>query len=244
MYNKKGFLQIKHLLLAVVILLNLLAPVNTVSAEVSGNTIGESGFSAVLYNNSNGLPTSEANAIAQTQSGFIWIGGYSGLIRYDRNDFYRFDSSVGITSVMSLYVDGEDRLWIGTNDNGKFLSFGKGQELISLSVRAIAEDASGNIILATTEGMAYIDSNCDLHVIEDSRIEDKFVCRLKTDADGVIYGSTMDGSFFSMENLAVTSFCDGKELGIGEVFCICPDLSEKGKVYLGMEDSSGVCKEH
>lgn len=79
------------------------------------------GISAVLYDNSNGLPTSEANAIAQTQNGFIWIGGYSGLVRYDRNDFYRFDSSLGITSVMSLYVDDGDRIWIGTNDSGAVL---------------------------------------------------------------------------------------------------------------------------
>ena len=247
MHNKKCFLKFKHLLLTVAVLLNLLVPFSTVSAEISGDT-EELGFSAVLYDNSNGLPTSEANAIAQTRNGFIWIGGYSGLIRYDGNDFNRFDSSLGITSVMSLYVDGEDRLWIGTNDNGaalydngEFRFFGKEEGLISLSVRAIAEDASGNIILATTEGMAYIDSSYELQMIEDPEIEDKFVCRLKTGADGVIYGSTMDGCFFSMENLEVTYAYDGKELGIGEVFCICPDPNEKGKVYLGMEDSTIVC---
>ena len=31
-------------------------------------------YSAVLYDNTNGLPTSEANAIAQTSEGFLWIG--------------------------------------------------------------------------------------------------------------------------------------------------------------------------
>ncbi len=44
---------------------------------------------AVVYNNTNGLPTSEANAIAETSEGFIWIGSYSGLIRYDGNSFER-----------------------------------------------------------------------------------------------------------------------------------------------------------
>ena len=38
-------------------------------------------YSAVLYDNLNGLPTSQANAIAQTEDGFIWIGSYAGLIR-------------------------------------------------------------------------------------------------------------------------------------------------------------------
>lgn len=237
-----------HLFLAVFVILSLLAPVSTISAEESDTSEEEWGFSAILYDNSNGLPTSEANAIAQTRNGFIWIGGYSGLIRYDGNDFYRFDSSMGISSVMSLYVDKEDRLWIGTNDNGaavydngQIRYFGKADGLISLSVRAIAEDAFGNIVLATTQGMAYIDDKYELHIIEDSEIAEKFVCRLKTDAEGVVYGSTVDGCFFSMDNLAVTYFYDGKELGIGEAFSICPDPGEKGKVYLGMGDSTVVC---
>ena len=85
-------------------------------------------------------------------------------------------------------MDKKDRLWIGTNDNGavlydngEFQFFGKEEGLISLSVRAIAEDASGNIILATTQGVAYIDDNYELHMIEDPEIEEKFVCRLKTE---------------------------------------------------------------
>lgn len=37
------------------------------------------GFSAVMYNNLNGLPTADATAIAETGEGFIWIGSYAGL---------------------------------------------------------------------------------------------------------------------------------------------------------------------
>ena len=44
-------------------------------------------YSGVLYNNTNGMPTSEANAVAETSDGFIWIGSYSGLSRYDGNSF-------------------------------------------------------------------------------------------------------------------------------------------------------------
>ena len=78
----------------------------------------EAEYTSVLYDKTSGLPTSEANAITQSDNGFIWIGGYSGLIRYDGNSFYRYDSSIGITSVVSLFYDSQKRLWIGTNDNG------------------------------------------------------------------------------------------------------------------------------
>ena len=116
-----------------------------VSAQAAGNDGGdEAGTAAALYNNRNGLPTSEANAVVQSGDGFIWIGGYSGLIRYDGNEFYRFDATTGITSVVSLYVDSKDRLWIGTNDrgivlyeHGDFSFFGKDQGLQSASERSI-----------------------------------------------------------------------------------------------------------
>ena len=245
MRSKKFSFLIKHLFIAIFTLSCLLIPVNIVFAEEANV---EWGFSAFLYDNSNGLLTSEANAIAQTGNGFIWIGGYSGLTRYDGNNFYHFDSSTGITSVNTLYVDSKDRLWIGTNDNGvvvrvrgEFQFFGREDGLISLSVRAICEDAAGNIILATTEGMAYINNDYELHMVEDPRIEEKYVRILKADADGIIYGSTMDSCIFSMENLELTSFYDGGELGIGDIICITPDLNEKGKVYLGTGGSDIVC---
>ena len=76
-------------------------------------------YTSVLYDSTNGMPTSEANAIAQSSDGFIWLGGYSGLVRYDGNSFYRYDSSSGISSVFALYVDDNNRIWIGTNENGK-----------------------------------------------------------------------------------------------------------------------------
>ena len=41
------------------------------------------GYSVLLYDATNGLPTSDANVIMSTTDGFIWIGGYSGLICYD-----------------------------------------------------------------------------------------------------------------------------------------------------------------
>lgn len=115
----------------------------------------QDGFSAILYNNPNGLPTSEANAIAETSEGFIWIGSYAGLIRYDGNTFERFDSTTGIANVRNLFVDSRDRLWIGTNDSGVFLmtrgalqQWDKSEGMLSSSVRAIVEDMNGKLTSA------------------------------------------------------------------------------------------------
>ncbi|MCD7954891.1 MAG: HD domain-containing protein [Lachnospiraceae bacterium] len=61
-----------------------------------------------VYNESNGLDTGEANAVLQTSDGYIWIGSYGGLLRYDGVDFENFsigDNSVGSSSIRALYED-------------------------------------------------------------------------------------------------------------------------------------------
>ena len=204
----------------------------------------EWGYFTYLYDNSNGLPSSEANAVAQIGIGFIWIGGYSGLTRYDGNEFTHFDLSTQIASVNSLYVDSQDRLWVGTNDSGlavrqraQFSFWGQEDGLKSLSIHALCEDGAGNIIIGTAEGMAYVDPDGVLHTIDDLKIRDKNIRRLRAAPGGVVYGLTADNCIFAMENLQLIAFYEAGELGISEVRSICPDPIEKGKVYLGTATS-------
>lgn len=202
-----------------------------------------SGFSAVLYDNTNGLPTSEANAIAETREGFLWIGSYSGLIRYDGSKFERIDSTTGVTSVVSLYVDSKDRLWIGTNDNGvgvmekgKIHMLENSEGLTSRSIRSFTEDAEGRIYVATTHGMGIIETDGTLHALNESQINDEYICELRMAQDGVIYGETMNGDVFTMKNGKVTGFYDSAKLGTGPIITILPDPEKAGYVYLGTEE--------
>ena len=201
------------------------------------------GFSAVLYDNTNGLPTSEANAIAETREGFLWIGSYSGLIRYDGSKFERIDSTTGITSVVSLYVDSKDRLWIGTNDNGvgvmekgQIRMLENSEGLTSRSIRSFTEDPEGRIYVATTDGMGVIETDGTLHALNESQINDEYICELRIAQDGVIYGETMNGDVFTMKDGKVTGFYDSSKLGTGLIITVLPDPEREGYVYLGTED--------
>ena len=109
---------------------NIHAP-ESVSAEMTENRIGGgysasgqldgAGYTAKLYDATNGLPTSDANCILGTSDGYVWIGGYSGIIRYDGLNFERLDSSDGLTSGRAIFEDSKGRVWVGTNDNGVVL---------------------------------------------------------------------------------------------------------------------------
>ncbi|MCW5579860.1 MAG: hypothetical protein KIS72_00740 [Luteimonas sp.] len=68
-----------------------------------------------------GLPQASINALLQTRDGYLWIGTYGGLARFDGNAFKTFRTSPGglvSNRILSLHEDQRGRLWIGTQDAG------------------------------------------------------------------------------------------------------------------------------
>ncbi|MBQ9482345.1 MAG: HD domain-containing protein [Clostridia bacterium] len=202
-------------------------------------------LSPVLYDSSSGLPTSEANAVAQSAEGFIWIGGYSGLIRYDGNEFYRYPSSSGIASVKCLFVDSQNRLWIGTNENGiavlngdKFKFYTRADGLKSSSIRSIVEDDEGNIMIATTQGLAYVDTTGTLRVINEPLLNKECIKELVS-ANGLIYGVTKDTwHFFTLSSHKLQDFYDTSEIWEDTYAnTIYPDPDDPDFVYIGTRKS-------
>ena len=237
--------KLKTIILVSILLLNAVSfkPLKAEKENIDLSRTGI-GYASVLYDNTNGLPTSEANAIAETEEGFIWIGGYSGLVRYDGSEFVRFDSTTGIASVISLYVDSKDRLWIGTNDSGVFVMknadltrFTREDGLRDLSIREIGENSTGEIFIATTRGIYYIDSGMVMHQLDEPLINDAYIKEFKISSDDVIYGITNDGNLFVIRNKKLTSYYDVDALGIDDVHCILPDNENPGYVYIGTKAS-------
>ena len=205
------------------------------------------GYTSVLYDNTSGLPTSDVNAVAQTHEGFLWIGSYSGLIRYDGNEFYRYSAATGLSSVVSLCVDSRNRLWIGTNDSGVFLLEGDSfrnyddrAQLRSSTVRSMLEDPDGNILIATTEGLSYVDTAGEMHLIDEPALNDQYIWELAEGADGLVYGLTKDGLLFTIENLRMTAGWSTADMDIGTVNTVYPDPEKPGFLYLGTQEATIV----
>lgn len=214
----------------------------TISVDPTGSS---EGFSAVLYDNANGLPTSEANAIVETSDGFIWIGSYAGLIRYDGNTFERMDSTEGLTSVKCLFVDSRDRLWIGTNDNGvavmergELKKWGKLDGMISAHIRAIAEDTTGTIYVATSGGIMMFDSQYNLSAIDDEKIAEANMRELRLGKDGLLYGTTDAGDLMTIRDGKLVSYLSAADSPLNGAGAIFPDPNEPGKLYQEAVDFS------
>jgi energy-coupling factor transport system substrate-specific component len=127
-----------------------------------------------VYSSNNGLPCGEANDIAQTNDGVLWIGTYAGLYRYNGREFRWVDDYESVKNVNCLYVDEEGRLWIGTNDNG--LSIVIREKVVNVldqtdglpsnSVRCIIRASDGYYYVGTTGSLQILMMNNGLKVAE------------------------------------------------------------------------------
>src|SRR5688572_22462532 len=64
-----------------------------------------------------GLPQNSVRAITRTRDGYLWMGTFEGLVRFDGVDFVTFDASntpeFSINFPSSLIEDDGGNLWIG-----------------------------------------------------------------------------------------------------------------------------------
>lgn len=70
-----------------------------------------------VWQTENGLPDNAVTTIVQTHDGYLWLGTYDGLARFDGASFTVFDNNntpeMSSSRIISLFEDGEGNLWIG-----------------------------------------------------------------------------------------------------------------------------------
>ncbi|MBN2165995.1 MAG: response regulator [Marinilabiliaceae bacterium] len=105
-----------------------------------------------------GLTSSRANAIIQDSYGFIWIGTWNGLIKYDGNGVeifqpkYRDTTALTNREITALVEDSDGLIWIGTTNGlnnldprtGKFEHFD-----IKGSILSLFTDSAGDVWIGT-----------------------------------------------------------------------------------------------
>lgn len=200
------------------------------------------GYTSKIYDATNGLPTSDANYILGAKNGYVWIGGYSGIIRYDGNNFERLPTTNGLTSSRAFFEDSKGRIWVGTNDNGVVVI--NGQEvrqytykdgLPSSSIRNFAEDKDGNVFIATATGLAFVKENGLLYQLSHSQLNTERILKLDSDSSGKIYGQTTNGIVFSIKNRNISELYTSDDLEMPKISSILADPINDGKVYFCCE---------
>ena len=174
------------------------------------------------WTTADGLPGMTITAIMQDQKGYIYIGTYDGLVRFDGIEFVNFtrtvDPKYDFASVRAIFQDSNGNLWVGHNDegvtclkpSGEIIKYTTENGIPHNSVRAICEDHSGNIWLGTASGLCYLTpaqkvmQPTGLHELGQETIQ---VSQLYCDTAGRIWVSTaIENDLFVYSNKKIERF--------------------------------------
>ena len=190
-----------------------------------------------VYSSSNGLPCGEANDIAQTNDGVLWIGTYAGLYRYNGREFRWVDNYESVKNVNCLYVDEEGRLWIGTNDNGLSIVIrekvvnilDQSSGLPSNSVRCIVHSSDGYYYVGTAGSLQVIEMNNGLKTA-DTLEEVYYADSITADEEGHVAAVASDGKLFLLEK--GKTLCSLQLPNENEIFNCC-EFAPDGTLMAG-----------
>ena len=132
------------------------------SGAAGAKAVGPTYFLRV-WNTDNGLPDNAVTAAVQTRDGYLWLGTYGGLVRFDGARFTVFNSAntpeLQSDRITGLYEDGKGVLWIGHErgdvtcfHDGKFVSQNVHEAGVRRKVSFIGSDDAGDIWLLNEEG--------------------------------------------------------------------------------------------
>ena len=123
-------------------------------------------YVGTVWQTEQGLPQNSVNAIVQDHRGYLWIGTFGGLARFDGERFTVFGSAdtpgFGSDQILSLYETRSGVLWIGTVDggltrlhDGVATTYTERDGLPSGFISSIRGDAEGNVWINTSRGVAH-----------------------------------------------------------------------------------------
>ncbi len=207
-----------------------------------------------------GLSQSSALAMALDKEGFLWIGTYDGLNRYDGFEFkiYRTDpdmpGSLSDVNIRALLVDSQGTLWVGTKNGGlnrydratdSFTVYMENPDdpkaLPGNQVRALFEDAQGQLWVGCYGGLARMDRKTGAFTVYKSVPEDPSslingdIRHISQDAGGDLWIGT-DGGLSRLN--PKTGECARIHIDSDEnPLVVQATFPENGKIWIGTEAS-------
>jgi signal transduction histidine kinase/ligand-binding sensor domain-containing protein len=168
-----------------------------------------------------GMPRNAVLALATTRDGYLWLGTYEGLARFDGVRFTLFNPStttgIGNAHVSALLVGRDGDLWIATfgggvsrRSGGRFTQYGIRDGLANNFTICLFEDRRGTLWIGTDGGgvSAFRDGHFTTYTVAQG-LPSNFVRRIVDDGHGEpLIGTSLglvrlvDGHFRAVETPA------------------------------------------
>ncbi len=193
----------------------VLLPGSARGQDATGILSGSLGatYSYRAWTTESGLPQESVPAIAQTPDGYLWLGSYGGLARFNGVELRIFDVAdhpqLAGNRIRALHVDRQGVLWIGHTqgavsrfDGRGFTAYGRRHGFPQGPVLAIAEDLEGDLWFGAKGGLArrlggtraqLLRGEAFATYTERDGLPGRVVLSLTVSGDGVLWAGTSAG---------------------------------------------------
>ncbi|MCP4215573.1 MAG: helix-turn-helix domain-containing protein [bacterium] len=160
-----------------------------------------------------GLPADNVRCLAQTPDGYLWVGTYGGLVRFDGVRFQAMDSGDKArtldSTTRSLHVDRRGALWISTfsgltryKDN-RFRYFGEADGLPRDTGFRVFEDVNEKILVtAWADAVYYFERDTEkfLPLPSAEIFKGNFISTILLDSKGILWFGANEEGLFKLVN--------------------------------------------
>jgi signal transduction histidine kinase/ligand-binding sensor domain-containing protein len=149
-----------------------------------------------VWTTAEGLPQNSVNAILQTRDGYMWLGTYGGLVRFDGINFTAISGTEGLQSnrILALCESRDGGFWIGTEggglskySHGSLIHYGKEEGLTDDVVYTVCEDRDTTLWIGTRTGVQCLQRGRILPHPFGGRILDAGVRSIRFTKNGVLW---------------------------------------------------------
>ncbi|HLX72522.1 MAG TPA: two-component regulator propeller domain-containing protein [Verrucomicrobiae bacterium] len=187
------------------------------------------------------LPSSTVTSVVQTPDGYLWVGTYEGLARFDGVRFVTFDPSthpeLGHTRIQALFLDASGTLWINTfrggltsYRDGVFREEWPNQPIFDLRTTMLWSSPN-QVVFMTQMGQvlrrSLSDGSTNWEVVHPPR-NTRPQC---ADHDGVIWYLSRDGRIMRLMNDKIEALADNGGFGSNRVTTLMSDT--EGRIWAG-----------
>jgi|GEM_PF-626242 len=205
------------------------------------------------YNTTDGLPDIMVRSIFQDREGYLWIGSYGGVSRFDGRTFATFTAQDGLADnlVLSILQDREGDLWFSTSNGvsrcdpstlrqARRSSGGAGQRFITFTTReglahhdvmSALQDRNGYLWFGTVGGgVSRYDGETFVTFTTADGLAHNEVLSVLEDREGYLWFGT-NGGVSRYDGKSWTTFTTADGLAHNEVLSVLQD--REGHLWFG-----------
>ena len=140
-------------------------------------------YSRNIWQIENGLPSNTVSTIFQARNGYVWLGTFEGLSRFDGVRFTNFDGNdfpeLNGNRVLAVTEDKNNNLYFGTQTSGLYKFEEKkivriGHQRIFGSINKLFTDASGIIWVGSSNGIFRLENGVPVEVMKTKQLPQGF----------------------------------------------------------------------